>query len=178
MRCTPARFLPATGCSALEFDIYPYFSAPCPPSYPSRYFQYLWFGVRAFHFEFVFRAFFGAFFPRVFPFMWTFWKRLWKRRLFEEMREVETDNTVIWPSWCYNTGIHSYLHFHLQEVTGSSVPRWLSQKSVQTYNRCRKNPYRLKKFTTFFRHGYQITGFCKYYWNWDLNLEFQISEKT
>ncbi len=28
-----------------------------------------------------------------------------------------------------------------------------------------KNPYRLKKFRTFFRHGYQIKGFCKYYWN-------------
>ncbi len=31
------------------------------------------------------------------------------------------------------------------------------------YKRCRKNPYRLKKFRTFFRHEYQIKGFCKYY---------------
>ncbi len=30
---------------------------------------------------------------------------------------------------------------------------------------CRKNLYRPKKFRTFFRHAYQIKGFCKYYWN-------------
>ncbi len=29
------------------------------------------------------------------------------------------------------------------------------------YKHCRKNPNRLKKFRTLFRHGYQIKGFCK-----------------
>ncbi len=33
------------------------------------------------------------------------------------------------------------------------------------YKHCRKNPYRLKKFCTFFSTWYQIKGFCKYYWN-------------
>ncbi len=33
------------------------------------------------------------------------------------------------------------------------------------YKHCRKNPYILKKFRTFFRHEYQSKGFCKYYWN-------------
>lgn len=28
------------------------------------------------------------------------------RRRCEDMREVETDNPVIWPSWCYNTGTY------------------------------------------------------------------------
>ncbi len=31
------------------------------------------------------------------------------------------------------------------------------------YKRCRKNPYTLKKYRTFFRHVHQIEGVCKYY---------------
>ncbi len=59
---------------------------------------------------------------------------------------------------------------HLTDLSGtylcrviqneSSVPRWLSQKSVQTLP---EKSAQTEKIPYFFRHGYQIKGFCKYY---------------
>ncbi len=46
-----------------------------------------------------------------------------------------------------------------------SIPVFPDDFLKNLYKHCRKNPYRMKKFRTFFRRGYQIKGFCKYYWN-------------
>ncbi len=53
-------------------------------------------------------------------------------------------------------GIKKYIPFGAEAVFPDDFLK-------NPYKQYRKNPYRLKKFRTFFRHRYQIKGFCKYY---------------
>ncbi len=81
-----------------------------------------------------------------------------------------------WEQWLARrfTNCHLYtsrfsrfanIFLHSRQFNDKCIPVIPDDFFKNPYKHCRKNPYGLRKFSTFFRHGYQIKGFCKYYWN-------------
>ncbi len=66
---------------------------------------------------------------------------------------------------------HKYATVYHAALQHNSAAVFPDDFLKNTYKHCRKNP-QTEKIPYFFRHGYQIKGFCKYYKR--KNLEFQM----